>query len=74
MSGEDIGGVSDEVDEFNFDADDDTDINTTKIDLAEAYIDMGDDDGARDVLNEVIEQGSPEQKAIAQKLLDSIEP
>jgi len=70
----DIGGVADEGDEFNFAADDDTDINTTKIDLAEAYIDMGDDDGARDVLNEVIEQGSPEHKAIAQKLLDSIEP
>ncbi len=73
LSGEDVGGVSDEVDEFNFDADDYTDVNTTKIDLAEAYIDMGDDDGARDVLNEVMEQGTHEQKTIAKKLLDSIE-
>ncbi len=40
---------------------------------AEAYIDMGDDDGARDVLNEVMEQGTHEQKTIAKKLLDSIE-
>ena len=51
----------------------DTDINATKIDLAEAYIDMGDGDGARDILNEVLEEGSPEQKSRAQELLDGID-
>ena len=42
----------------------------TKLDLARAYMDMGDMDGARDILQEVMEQGSDEQKAEAQSLLD----
>ena len=42
----------------------------TKLDLARAYMDMGDMDGARDILQEVMEQGSDEQKTEAQSLLD----
>ena len=42
----------------------------TKLDLARAYMDMGDMDGARDILQEVMEQGSDEQKAEARSLLD----
>ena len=42
----------------------------TKLDLARAYMDMGDMDGARDILQEVMEQGSDEQKAEAQSLID----
>ncbi len=44
----------------------------TKIDLAKAYIEMGDADGARNMLNEVIAQGDDNQKQQAQDLLDSI--
>lgn len=50
----------------------DTDINAKKIDLAEAYIDMGDDDGAKEILNEVVEEGTPEQRAKAQEMLGGI--
>ncbi len=45
---------------------------TTKLDLAKAYIDMGDPDGARSILDEVMEEGNDEQKKDAQSLLDQI--
>jgi pilus assembly protein FimV len=44
----------------------------TKIDLARAYLDMGDADGARSMLEEVISEGSDAQKAEAKKLLSEI--
>ncbi len=44
----------------------------TKLDLARAYMDMGDPDGARNILNEVLQEGSPAQKQEAQRLIDSI--
>ena len=50
----------------------DADEAATKLDLARAYIDMGDKDGARDILAEVLEEGLDEQKREAQALLDSI--
>ena len=43
----------------------------TKIDLAKAYIDMGDIDGARSTLEEVLEVGSDEQKRQAEELLQN---
>lgn len=43
----------------------------TKIDLAKAYIDMGDIEGARNTLEEVIEEGSEEQKREAEELLQN---
>lgn len=58
--------------DFDFGDDGDGDINNTKLDLAEAYIDMGDGDGAQDILREVLDDGSDTQKEKAQKLLDSI--
>jgi len=45
---------------------------TTKLDLAKAYIDMGDPDGARSILEEVMEEGNDDQKKDAQGLLDQI--
>lgn len=45
---------------------------TTKLDLARAYIDMGDDDGAREILQEVVAEGTNELKAEAIALLDRI--
>ncbi len=44
----------------------------TKLDLARAYVDMGDPDGARSILEEVLEEGNEQQKAEAQALLDSL--
>ena len=44
----------------------------TKLDLARAYMDMGDPDGARSILDEVLAEGNPNQKQEAQRLLDSI--
>lgn len=45
----------------------------TRLDLARAYIDMGDADGARDILNEVIADGDTDQQQEARTLLASIE-
>jgi pilus assembly protein FimV len=50
----------------------DADESATKLDLARAYIDMGDKEGARDILAEVLEEGRDDQKREAQALLDSI--
>lgn len=51
---------------------DDANGMSTKLDLARAYIDMGDDDGARQILEEVVAEGNDELKAEAQALLDRI--
>ena len=45
---------------------------STKMDLARAYLDMGDDDGARQILDEVVAEGSEELKAEALELLERI--
>jgi pilus assembly protein FimV len=42
----------------------------TKLDLAEAYIDMGEISGARDILDEVIAEGSEAQQERARELLE----
>lgn len=42
---------------------------STKLDLARAYVDMGDVEGARDILQEVLKEGAAEQQVEAQKLL-----
>ncbi|MGF1546698.1 MAG: FimV/HubP family polar landmark protein [Thiotrichales bacterium] len=42
---------------------------STKLDLAKAYIDMGDDEGAREALEEVINQGTDDQRDEAEKLM-----
>jgi pilus assembly protein FimV len=44
----------------------------TKLDLARAYMDMGDPDGARSILEEVLEEGNANQKQEAQRLLDAV--
>lgn len=41
----------------------------TKLDLARAYIEMGDKEGAREILEEVLNEGSSEQVEEANKLL-----
>jgi len=54
----DLGDVSGEIDEVG-----------TKLDLAQAYVDMGDTDGARGILGEVMSEGSDTQKEEAEALL-----
>ncbi|MBV9696976.1 MAG: hypothetical protein JO005_08640 [Gammaproteobacteria bacterium] len=44
----------------------------TKLDLARAYMDMGDPDGARNILEEVLSEGSAAQKQEAQRLIESL--
>ena len=44
----------------------------TKLDLARAYVDMGDPNGARSILEEVLDEGDEAQRQQAQQLLDSL--
>ena len=44
----------------------------TKLDLARAYVDMGDPAGARSILEEVLDEGDAGQRQQAQQLLDSL--
>ncbi|RMG31846.1 MAG: hypothetical protein D6721_00260 [Gammaproteobacteria bacterium] len=44
----------------------------TKLDLARAYMEMGDPEGARSILQEVLEEGSREQKEEAETLLRQV--
>ena len=50
-----------------------TDPIDSKLDLARAYIDMGDEDGARPVLMDVIKEGGLAQQAEARELLLRLE-
>jgi len=45
---------------------------TTKLDLARAYLDMGDPEGARSILGEVMEEGNDEQKNEAEALISKL--
>jgi pilus assembly protein FimV len=51
---------------------DDPDV-TTKIELAQAYEEMGDKEGARELLQEVVQEGSSHQKEIARNKLALLE-
>ena len=42
---------------------------STKLELAKAYIEIGDSDGAREILNEVAREGSPAQQEEAKKII-----
>jgi pilus assembly protein FimV len=59
--------IADDEPEFDFLSG--TDEVATKLDLAQAYIDMGDSDGARDILSEVLSEGDDGQKSEAKELL-----
>ncbi|MGV8918591.1 MAG: FimV/HubP family polar landmark protein [Pseudomonas sp.] len=62
-------GAEDEP-EFDFLAG--TDEAATKLDLARAYIEMGDADGARDILDEVVGEGDETQKTEAREMLSRL--
>ena len=55
------GGLTGEVDEVQ-----------TKLDLAQAYIDMGDTDGAKGIIDEVLAEGNAAQKRAAMGLLSKL--
>ena len=44
----------------------------TKLDLARAYVDMGDPEGAKSILEEVLDEGDEAQRQQAQQLLDTL--
>jgi pilus assembly protein FimV len=50
----------------------DWDETATKLDLAKAYIDMGDEAGARSILDEVLEEGDDAQRRQAQELASQL--
>jgi pilus assembly protein FimV len=58
---EDVLADEDEADELD-----------TKLDLARAYMDMGDPEGARSILEEVIEEGAADHQERARTLLDKV--
>lgn len=63
------GDVAEKADDDFFVGDDAVD---TKLDLARTYLDMGDPEGARAMLDEVLNEGSQVQKDEARRLLDGI--
>lgn len=69
-SGTDFSNTDLDDDEFDFS--DSSDSAGTKLDLARAYIDMGDQDGARDILGEVLVEGNDDQQRQANELLENI--
>ena len=63
---------------FNLESDLDSELNllegsdevSTKLELAQAYLDMGDKDGAREILGEVVEEARGEQQQRAKDMLE----
>ena len=55
--------------DFDLSCIDDVDEISTKLDLARAYLDMGDHDGTRGILDEVLNDGNDEQKEEASELM-----
>lgn len=51
---------------------DEGDAIDTKLDLAKAYLDMGDNEGAKNLLEEVVSEGNNAQIEAARKLLDDM--
>jgi pilus assembly protein FimV len=69
-----VAEKTDMLDEDNLMVSDLTDMDEfeTKIDLAKAYIDMGDVGAAKDIAQEVLEKGTDAQKQEAQAIIDKL--
>ena len=65
--------ASDEEEEFDF-FDASGDEMATKLDLARAYMDMGDEEGARVILEDVLTSGNETQVSEAQSMIDRMSP
>jgi pilus assembly protein FimV len=59
----------DDEEDFDLSGLDDVDEISTKLDLARAYLDMGDHEGTKDILEEVLADGDDEQKHEASELM-----
>jgi len=70
FTAEDAAATAAEEPEFDFLSG--TDEVATKLDLAQAYIDMGYNDGARDILKEVVTEGDAGQKSEAKEMLSRL--
>ncbi|MGF6393525.1 FimV/HubP family polar landmark protein [Pseudomonas plecoglossicida] len=62
----------DPLDDLDFDFFSGSDEVATKLDLARAYIDMGDHQGARDILDEVVKDGDDSQRLEAEEMLSRL--
>ena len=72
---ETLADSSDLADDEDFDLSslDDVDEISTKLDLARAYLDMGDHEGTRGILEEVLADGNDEQKKEASELMAKLD-
>ena len=78
---EGASSISQSMSDFEASLDDDDDLDflsvddevSTKLDLARAYLDMGDQEGAREILQEVLDSGNDEQKSEAEALIQSMD-
>ncbi len=59
----------DDEEDFDLSSLDDVDEISTKLDLARAYLDMGDHEGTKGILEEVLADGDDEQKSEASELM-----
>jgi len=59
--------------DFDLSSLDDVDEISTKLDLARAYLDMGDHEGTRGILEEVLAEGNDEQKQEANDLIAKLD-
>lgn len=69
-AGMDFSGL--DLDLGSLGGEDEFDEVATKLDLARAYLEMGDKEGAREILQEVINEGSDQQKSDARGIMDSL--
>mgnify|MGYP000217945740 CR=1 FL=1 len=63
----------DDDEDFDLSSLDDVDEISTKLDLARAYLDMGDHEGSRGILEEVLADGNDEQKQEANDLMAKLD-
>ncbi|MFF5865695.1 FimV/HubP family polar landmark protein [Pseudomonas sp. NPDC012596] len=72
FSAEDAAQEPEPLDDLDFDFFSGSDEVATKLDLARAYIDMGDHQGARDILDEVVKDGDDTQRQEAEDMLSRL--
>ena len=69
---EDVNEVHEDEEDASEGLLDNADEVATKLDLARAYMDMGDPEGARSILDEVMHEGNEEQKREAEDIISEI--
>lgn len=72
ISDDDDTIIDADLDDETISGDSNLDEVATKLDLAKAYMDMGDTDGASSTLEEVLAEGNDDQRREAEELLDQI--